>query len=276
MTEVIALRRTCVTFDGDCVVDEVDLTISQGEFVAIMGDNGAGKTTLMRAVLGLVPLSHGSVELHGLPLRQFHQWRRVAYVPQRLVGSSSVPVSVIETVRAARLDPRRIGLLSRHDRARVQQALEHVGLWERRNDRLDTLSGGQQRRVMIARALASDADLFILDEPTAGVDAENQQRLANILRNLRDGGATILVVTHELGPLAELVSRAIVMTHPEHTDDHRGGGHEDYHGSIAYDGPPSARGVSADSWHHHHEDSGVSHSHGPLTDPVAPMGVERA
>jgi zinc transport system ATP-binding protein len=173
-------------------------------------------------------------------------------------------------VRAARLNPKRIGPLKARDRERVQQALEQVGLWERRHDRLDTLSGGQQRRVMIARALASDADVFILDEPTAGVDAENQQRLAQVLRDLRDAGATVLVVTHELGPLAELVSRVIVMTHPEHTDEHRGGGHEEHHGSIAFDGPPPPpRAVTNTAWHHHHEDSGISHSHGPLVDPVA-------
>jgi zinc transport system ATP-binding protein len=273
---VITTQRACVTFDGDCVVDEVEMHVRAGEFIAVLGDNGAGKTTLMRALLGLVPLSHGSVDIHGVPLGRFREWQRIAYVPQRLLGSSSVPVSVLEAVRAARLRPFRIGPLSREDRDRVQRALEQVGLWDRRHDRLDTLSGGQQRRVMLARALASDADLFILDEPTAGVDAENQRRLADILRDLRDGGATILLVTHELGPLANLVSRVILMTHPEHTDEHRGGQHDDHHGSIAYDGPPSGLRHGADwQWQsHHHEDTGIRHSHGPLVDPVADAILE--
>lgn len=275
-TPAVSLRRACVTFDGDCVVDEVDLEIRPGEFVAILGDNGAGKTTLLRAILGLEHLSHGAVEIHGNPLRGFRDWHRLAYVPQRLVGASSVPVSVIETVRSARLRPGRLGPLTRHDRARVQQALEQVGLWERRDDRLDTLSGGQQRRVMIARALAGDADLFLLDEPTAGVDADNQERLAAVLQDLRDRGATVILVTHELGPLADLVTRVIVLSHPEHTDEHRGGGHDDSHGSISYDGPPPAPRMAGQGGWHHHEDTGVTHAHGPLVDPIARAAVEEA
>ena len=267
LMNAIGINRACVTFDGDCVVDEVNLHIPTGEFVAVLGGNGAGKTTLMRAILGLVPLSHGSIDLFGQPLRGFTSWQRIAYVPQKLTGSSSVPVSVVETVRSARLRPGRLGWMSRTDRERVQSALESVGLWHRRNDRLDTLSGGQQRRVMIARALASDADLFVLDEPTAGVDAENQSRLAHILRELKARGATIVVVTHELGALADLVTRVIVLEHPEHGDDHVGG-HANTHGSVVYDGaPPGPRAHTLD--HHHHDDLGITHSHGPLTDPVA-------
>ena len=252
---VVDVQRACVTFDGDCVVDEVNLSISAGEFVAILGGNGAGKSTLIRAMLDLVPLSHGSVRIS----------EDVAYVPQRLAGSSSVPVSVLETVRAARLNPRRVGWLSKADREKVRQALTDVGLWERRHYRLDELSGGQQRRAMIARSLASDARIHIMDEPTAGVDAENQQRLADVLQTLKNDGATIVVVAHELGAMADLVDRVIVMTHPEHGDQP----HQSEHGSVAYDGPPPGPAhLTGDAFHHHHDDSGVTHTHGPLTDPM--------
>ena len=254
-TNVIQARKACVTFDGDCVVDEVDLAIKAGEFVAILGGNGAGKTTLVRAILGLVPLSHGSVTVTG----------DVAYVPQRLAGATSVPVSVLETVRAARLKPHRFGWLTKTDKSAVAEALASVGLWERRHDRLDQLSGGQQRRVTIARSLASGAAIQVMDEPTAGVDAENQQRLAEVLRDLKRTGKTIVVVAHELGAMAELVDRVVVMTHPEHGDEP----HEASHGSVAYDGPPPGPAhLTGDAFHHHHDDLGITHTHGPLKDPV--------
>lgn len=252
---VIETRKACVTFEGDCVVDEVDLKIAAGEFVAILGGNGAGKTTLVRAILGLVPLSHGWASVNG----------DVAYVPQRLAGTSSVPVSVLETVRAARLKPYRIGWLKKADKAAVQEALTSVGLWDRRHDRLDQLSGGQQRRVMIARSLASGAAIHFMDEPTAGVDAENQKRLAEVLAHLKAEGKTIVVVAHELGAMSELVDRVVVMTHPEHGDEP----HAQSHGSIAYDGPPPGPAhLTGDAFHHHHDDLGITHSHGPLKDPV--------
>lgn len=255
MTHVIQTRKACVTFDGDCVVDEVDLAITAGEFVAILGGNGAGKTTLVRAILGLVPLSHGSASVTG----------EVAYVPQRLAGTTSVPVSVLETVRAARLKPHRFGWLNKADKTAVQEALTNVGLWHRRHDRLDQLSGGQQRRVMIARSLASGAQIHVMDEPTSGVDAENQQRLAEVLQQLKETGKTIVVVAHELGAMAELVDRVIVMTHPEHGDEP----HAQAHGSIAYDGPPPGPShLTGNAFHHHHDDLGITHSHGPLKDPV--------
>ena len=259
MTEtVIEAKRACVTFDGDCVVDEVDLRIHAGEFVAILGGNGAGKSTLIRALLGLVPLSHGTVRIS----------QSVSYVPQRLAGTTSVPVSVLESVRAARLKPHLIGWLKKSDRDKVRQALTNVGLWHRRHDRLDQLSGGQQRRAMIARSLASDARVHIMDEPSAGVDAENQQRLAQVLAELKASGTTIVIVAHELGAMADLVDRVIVVTHPEHGDEPHAA-HDSGHGSIAYDGPPPGPAhLTGEAFHHHHDDLGITHTHGPLKDPM--------
>jgi zinc transport system ATP-binding protein len=231
-----------VTFDGECVVDEVTLTIAPGEFVAVLGENGAGKTTLMRALLGLTPLSHGSVQLHGVPVDSFRDWNRIGYVPQRLLSAGAVPMSVHEVVASARWGPRsRWRLRGRADQQAERDALETVGLWDRRDDRLDTLSGGQQRRVLIARALATGADTFVLDEPTAGIDAESQARLAGTLRTLRDDGRTVLLVTHELGPLAGLATRAIVLG--------RG-----THGSVRFDGPPRREDLAHHhAWHHSEE-----------------------
>lgn len=252
---VIGIHRLCVEFDGEHVLENVDLSIRSGEFVALLGPNGSGKTTLIRAILGLQPIDHGRVLLFGTPLANFHDWKRIGLVPQKLPGATSIPVSVWEAVLSSSISPRgRWRPMPRSARIAAQQALTSVGLWSRRHDRLDTLSGGQQRRVLIARALATAPDLLVLDEPTAGLDAENVQGLTAILAGLTQRGVTILVVTHELTGINDLVTRAIVLQH-------------DQEASVKYDGPtPVPDAFSHD--HHHHE---VDH---PVTPP--PAGLEQA
>ncbi len=239
--EVVGLSRVCVEFDGDHVLEDVDLSIRQGEFVALLGPNGSGKTTLVRTMLGLQPHSHGRVALFGRPLSRFRDWQRIALVPQRLPGASSIPVSVWETVLSGLISPkRRWRPLSRTQRAAAAQALTDVGLWSKRHERLDTLSGGQQRRVLIARALASGADLLVMDEPTAGVDAENLASLTTLLAGLHEHGTTIIVVTHELTGIAHLITRAVVL------DPHS-------RETIVFDGPPPVPGHHLHDHVHHHE-----------------------
>jgi zinc transport system ATP-binding protein len=246
--EVVRIDRLCVEFDGEHVLEDVDLSISAGEFIAILGPNGSGKTTLVRAMLGLQQYDHGRISLFGVPLARFTSWQRVALVPQRLPGASSIPVSVWEAVLSGLISPkRRWRLMHRAERAAATKALNDVGLWAKRHSRLDTLSGGQQRRVLIARALASGADLLVMDEPTAGVDAEHVGRLTELLAQLKAGGTTIIVITHELTGISDLVTRAIVLD-------------SDARESIVYDGPAPVPGIPVDHVHHH--DDGDEPSHG--------------
>ena len=239
--EVVGLSRVCVEFDGDHVLEDVDLSIRQGEFVALLGPNGSGKTTLVRTMLGLQSHSHGRVTLFGRPLSRFRDWQRIALVPQRLPGASSIPVSVWEAVLSGLISPkRRWRPYLRTERAAATQALTDVGLWSKRHERLDTLSGGQQRRVLIARALASGADLLVMDEPTAGVDAQNLASLTALLAGLHEHGTTIIVVTHELTGIAHLITRAVVL------DPHS-------RETIVFDGPPPVPGHHLHDHVHHHE-----------------------
>lgn len=211
-----------VALGGRPVLRGIDLSVDDGAFVALMGANGSGKSTLVRALVGLRPLSSGEVRLFGTPLASYDAWERIGFVPQRATAASGVPASVWEVVAAGRLTRRRLlRPLSREDRAAIDDALEIVGLSDRRRDAVSNLSGGQQQRVLIARALAGRPELLFLDEPTAGVDLPNQQVLAETLRCLKERGATIVLVAHELGPLAPLVDRAVVLRD----------------GRIAYDGP---------------------------------------
>ena len=238
---VISVERLCVEFDGEHVLEDVNIDIRSGDFIALLGPNGSGKSTLVRAILGLQSLDHGRVSLFGTPLRRFKQWQRIALVPQRLPGASSIPVSVWETVLSGAISPRtRWRPFSRAERNAAIQALKDVDLWDRKHSRLDTLSGGQQRRVLVARALASNADIIVMDEPTAGLDAANVAALARLLGELKTQGRTIIVVTHEIDAIESLVTRAIVLA-------------QSVHHSVQYDGPPPVPNSFAHDHHHHHD-----------------------
>lgn len=249
-----------VAIGGRPVLRGINFAVESGEFVALMGANGSGKSTLVRALTGLWPLSDGSLSLFGTPFDHFHAWHRVGFVPQRSSAAGGVPASVWEIVASGRLTRRRLlRPLSRADRAAIDDAIEVVGLSGKARDGVSHLSGGQQQRVLIARALAGEPELFFLDEPTAGVDLPNQQALADSLGELADRGATIVLVAHELGPLAPLVERAVVMRD----------------GRIAYDGPPLAdhevhQPLFGESHSHHHQHErhhdhrhGAPHDHTP-------------
>jgi zinc transport system ATP-binding protein len=249
---VIELRHGVVGYQDRPVLHDICLTVAPGEVLAILGANGSGKSTLVKAVLGLLPLTAGEVRLFGTPVHRFRQRQRIGYVPQRLGAGSGVPATVAEVVGAGRL-PRRGLLRPRRaaDRAAVATAIAAVGLTDRRQDTVATLSGGQQQRALIARALATEPELLVLDEPTAGVDAASQVAFAATVRDFvaserssaasdaagfMAGGGTVVLVAHELGPLAELVGRAVVL----------------HHGRIVHDGAvPQPAGHHADPAHDH-------------------------
>ncbi|MGI5203094.1 metal ABC transporter ATP-binding protein [Spirillospora sp. CA-108201] len=204
--------------DGRAVLAGIDLRVAAGDVLAVLGPNGAGKSTLVKALLGLVPLAAGRTEIYGEPPARFRDWRRIGYVPQRLPMGGGVPATVREVVasgrvaRRSRWRPAPLGDRAA-DRAAVDRALETVGLAGRARDSAHLLSGGQQQRVLIARALAGEPDAFVMDEPTAGVDAGSQAALASALHELARAGRTVVLVAHELGPMEPLVTRTVELGH---------------------------------------------------------------
>ncbi|WP_205470860.1 metal ABC transporter ATP-binding protein, partial [Nocardioides sp. SYSU D00038] len=241
----VRLAGGSVAIGGRPIVRGVDLTVDAGEFVVVLGANGSGKSTLVRALTGLRPLASGSLELFGTPFDRFRDWHRIGFVPQRVGAASGVPASVWEVVASGRLTRRRLlRPLSAADRRAVDDALGVVGLRDRARDGVSHLSGGQQQRVLIARALAGQPELFFLDEPTAGVDQANQRALADALAQLKARGATVVLVAHELGPLAPLVDRAVVMSD----------------GRIVRDGPPVEVDHHGHDHHHRVAEAVVDHA----------------
>jgi zinc transport system ATP-binding protein len=219
---VISLRGVRAELRSRPVLRGIDLTVRRGEVVALLGANGSGKSTAVRAVIGQVPVTAGEIELFGTPRGAFRDWRRVGYVPQRTTAAGGVPATVTEIVSSGRLSRTRFGMLRGADREAVRRALEQVGMADRAKDSVDALSGGQHQRVLIARALAAEPELLIMDEPMAGVDLASQEVLARTLREQVDQGATVLLVLHELGPLEPLIDRAVVLRE----------------GCVTHDGPP--------------------------------------
>jgi zinc transport system ATP-binding protein len=210
---------------GPPVLEDVNLDIRQGEFVGIAGPNGGGKTTLVRLALGLERPQRGRALLHGESAEDFRGRSRLGYLAQRTIMGIEAPATVGELVAAGRVPRRGIGRrFSAQDREAVRAAIERVGLADRRSVAVQRLSGGLQQRAYIAKALAGEPDLLVLDEPTAGVDADAQESFARLLAELHaDLGATILYVSHEFGAVERFVERLVLV---------RGG--------IVFDGPPSA------------------------------------
>jgi zinc transport system ATP-binding protein len=239
---VLTADDLTVELRGLPVLRGVSLSVRAGEAVALMGGNGSGKSTLVRTLLGLLPHQRGAVRLFGSQLRDFRDWSRIGYVPQRssaLFGGSKVK----EVIAAGRLARRRLFRpLTQIDHEAIANATAVVGLSEQFNTDVAALSGGQQQRVLVARALAAQPDLLVLDEPTSGVDLEHQRVLAEVLANLLSAGTSVLVVLHEVGPFGSLIDRAVVLSD----------------GRIAYDGPLGDLGQ-----HHRRFGGHEHHDHGP-------------
>ena len=209
---VIRLRGASFGYSDRRVVADVDLDIRAGETVALLGANGSGKSTLVKGLLGIADRLGGEVDLFGTPQQRFTRRYLIGYVPQRHTLSASVTATVTEIVSAGRLPHQGLlGWMSREDRRIVAQAIDLVGLGSLARHDVATLSGGQQRRVLIARALAAQPQVLVMDEPTAGVDIANQGVLVRVLRRLVDEGVTLLVVTHELEALRPVLARAVTM-----------------------------------------------------------------
>jgi zinc transport system ATP-binding protein len=225
---------------GQRVLEGVDLQLGEGEFVAVAGPNGGGKTTLVRILLGLERPSAGKAFLYGEPAHRFSRRWTLGYLAQRSILGGDAPATVREVVSAGRLAAGRlIGPMRRRDRELVVEAIERVGLSEHADAPVRTLSGGMQQRAFIAKALAGEPSLLVLDEPTTGVDAESQESLAALLDQLHSElGVTIVYVSHEFGAVEHFVQRLVLVRR-----------------TIVFDGSPSELpGVWHDPSHVHVRD----------------------
>ncbi len=249
---LLEARDVRVSLQGNPILHGVGLTVQQGEVVALLGGNGSGKSTFVRAVVGAVDTTGGTIDLFG---RRADAAARLSlgYVPQRLTATGGISATATEVVASGLLGHRRLRP-GRGSGSRVQHALETMGVADLATRDVGTLSGGQQQRVLIARALVREPQLLIMDEPMAGVDLHSQVAFAHALGHLKEDGVGILVVLHELGTLGRHVDRAVVLEE----------------GCITYEGPPPTDlGVHALPGHDHEH----PHESAPSPHPGA-IGLE--
>lgn len=199
-----------VAYQKKPVLYGVDVAVPQGSLVGIIGPNGAGKSTFIKAVMGLLPLSGGWVKIFGKPYAE--ACRRVGYVPQRESVDWDFPVNVMDVVLMGRYGRLKLGQRPGNaDREVARECLDKVRMLPFANRQIGNLSGGQQQRVFLARALAQESDLYLMDEPFAGVDAATEGAIVEILRELRDRGKTLMVVHHDLATARGYYDRLMLL-----------------------------------------------------------------
>ena len=207
MRPVISIQGLTKTYkSGLQALKPIDLTIAKGEIFALLGPNGAGKTTLISIVCGIVTPTTGTVTADGHDIQKDYRAARskIGLVPQELTTDAFE--TVLATVTFSR------GLFGKApDPKHIEKVLRELSLWEKRNDKIMTLSGGMKRRVMIAKALSHEPDILFLDEPTAGVDDELRRDMWNLVRGLRDKGVTIILTTHYIEEAEEMADRVGVI-----------------------------------------------------------------
>jgi zinc transport system ATP-binding protein len=197
---LIEIRNMWAGYERETVLEDINLTVQKHDFIGLIGPNGGGKTTLIRALLGLVEPFRGTIRIKGLPVKQGRQY--LAYVPQLVEFDRDFPISVWDVVRMGRLAKR--GLLKRfnaEDDALVNQALLNVEMIDFRQRSIGDLSGGQRQRVYIARALASEPEVLLLDEPTSNVDPQISNSIFELLNRLNET-ITILLITHDMSAVS--------------------------------------------------------------------------
>ena len=215
---VIELSNVGFGYTATPVVSDVSIRIDAGEYVAVVGPNGSGKSTLMKLMVGLVRPDEGTARLFGEPAHQFDDGARVGYVAQHARASKEMPITVREIVTMGRFPHVGFGRLSDAGREVVDRALDTVGMSAFADRRVTQLSGGQRQRVFIARALASEADLLVLDEPTVGVDAESVDAFYDLLDLLNREGITVLLIEHDLTAVVEHADRVVCLNREVYFD----------------------------------------------------------
>jgi zinc transport system ATP-binding protein len=206
---IIHLENVSFRYNDQIVLKDINLTINKGDYVGVIGPNGSGKTTLLKILLGLLTPQQGNVSLFGQAINTFRDWSKIGYVPQK-VGSlvTNFPITVEEVVGMGKLNNNQLfDFVSKEDTDIINTSLEAVHMEKSRKRLMRELSGGQQQRVFIAKALASNPELLILDEPTVGIDTESQTRFYELLKVLNlQHGLTLVIVSHDIDVVAHEVS----------------------------------------------------------------------
>lgn len=223
---IFDIKNLSFIVKGQRILSNISLEIFRSEYIAIIGPNGGGKTTLVRMLLGLEKPTSGEVKIYGKKLSNFKEWHKIGYVPQRASHvDSSFPATVLDIVKMGRTSQGGIfSSFNETDKKLVYDAMAKMDILDLQDKMIGTLSGGQRQRAMIARALASNPEILILDEPNTGVDVASQKNFYALLRKLnQEDKITIVFITHDIGVIADDIARlftinekAVICNDPKH------------------------------------------------------------
>jgi len=216
---IIELKNVSFKYNDKLVLDQINLNINRGSFIGLVGPNGGGKTTLIKIILGLIKPDQGSVNILHQPISEFKDWNRIGFVSQKANSfNKGFPATVFEVVSMGLTA--KIGyfkFFTKHHRAQVLHAIKQVGMEDYAHENIGQLSGGQQQRVFIARALVSEPELLILDEPTVGVDFKNVEHFYQLLHRLNiEQKITLLLVTHDTGVMTKYATDIVCLNQTLH------------------------------------------------------------
>lgn len=247
-TAIFEANNLSYKINGSEIIKDISLVIQKGEYSAVIGPNGGGKTTLIRLLLGLEKKSSGEIRLFGQKQKSFKAWDKIGYVPQRVSQIDQYfPATVEEVIKMGRTAKR--GLFTREsqvDRDAVGNAMLKMDVTNLKDKLVGELSGGQRQRVMIARALASEPEVLILDEPNTGVDMVSQNRFYTLLRELnKNDGMTIIFITHDVGVIADDIKTMLCINQTLLACDNP-------HEVLSCDEMSKLYGIDAHLVHHHH------------------------
>ena len=211
--EILRVSNLSVNRSGNEVIHDINLTITCGEFVGIVGPNGGGKSTLMLTILGILKPRTGSVKIYDLAPMSRQTLGKVGWVPQAATNlPQNLQITVKEFIQLGTLSPKSLFQLSNKEREKVQKIIETIGLDEYANTKMTNLSGGQKQRAAIGKALASDADLLLMDEPMVGVDGESRNSIMRLLDDLcHNQNKTIVMISHDLASIKRTVHRMVYL-----------------------------------------------------------------
>lgn len=253
---VIEINGLYYSYEKETVLENINLNIPERSFLGVVGPNGSGKSTLMKLILGLLKPQQGEILLFGQDIRRFKDWEKIGYVSQKANSfNTGFPATVFEVVASGLT--KKLGLFQffkREDREKVSSALKSVGMEQLSGKNIGELSGGQQQRVFIARALVSDPELLILDEPTVGVDAQNVNSFYQMLGDLnKNRGITLLMVTHDIGTISDKVTHVACLNKTLHFH-----GQTEEFEQLREDGLSEVYGHDIHLLAHHHDHGGVN------------------
>ncbi|MGN8645319.1 metal ABC transporter ATP-binding protein [Gracilibacillus sp. HCP3S3_G5_1] len=215
---IVEMKNVNFHYGNRQALSNINFTINEGDFIGLVGPNGGGKTTLIKLLLEMEKPTTGTIHLFGQPIRKFKEKSKLGYVSQKAnTFNRGFPATVEEVITMGLTA--KLGYfkrLTRQDKKRIEEAVEKVGMTSYLSENIGDLSGGQQQRIFIARALVSDPELLILDEPTVGVDAENVEKFFDLLHDLNKQNITLLLVTHDIGTMTHHASKVACLNKTLH------------------------------------------------------------